>query len=74
MTHLTVRKIGNSFGVILPQEVLAQLNVTIGDQLTVVPNELGVTLTPYDQTFAEQYALAEELMRKHRNVLRELAK
>jgi hypothetical protein len=33
----------------------------------------GITLTPYDQDFAEEMESAKRVMRKHRDVLRKLA-
>ena len=71
---LKVTQIGNSAGVILPKEVLTRLKVQKGDSLFVTELPDGVTLRPYDAEFAEQMELAREIMRKRRNVLRELAK
>lgn len=71
---LKVTQIGNSVGVILPKEMLARLKVQKGDSLFVTEVPDGVTLRPYDAEFAEQMELAREIMRKRRNVLRELAK
>jgi len=73
-TALKVTQIGNSVGVILPREVLARLKVGKGDSLFLSDLPDGVALLPYDDEFAEQMALAREIMRKRRNVLRELAK
>ena len=73
-TALKVTQIGNSLGVILPKEVLARLKVGKGDSLFVTELSDGVTLRAYDDTFAQQMAVAREIMRKRRNVLRELAK
>lgn len=73
-TALKVTQIGNSVGVILPREVLARLKVGKGDSLFLSDLPDGVALRPYDDEFAEQMALAREIMRKRRNVLRELAK
>lgn len=71
---LKVTQIGNSLGVILPREMLAQMKVGKGDALYVTELPDGVTLRPYDQTFDEQMTLAREIMKKRRAVLRELAK
>ncbi|QTD46889.1 AbrB/MazE/SpoVT family DNA-binding domain-containing protein [Ottowia testudinis] len=71
---LKVTQIGNSVGVILPKDVLARLKVGKGDSLFLTDVPDGVTLRPYDENFAEQMTLAREIMRKRRNVLRELAK
>lgn len=71
---LKLTQIGNSVGVILPKEILARLKVGKGDSLFVTELPDGVALRPYDAEFAEQMELAREIMRKRRNVLRELAK
>ena len=39
--------------------------------LVETPN--GIEFTPYDPEFAEQIAIAEEVMRADRNVLKKLA-
>ncbi|MCH8238107.1 MAG: AbrB/MazE/SpoVT family DNA-binding domain-containing protein [Proteobacteria bacterium] len=71
---LTVRKIGNSHGVILPKAELDQLGVGEGDKLFVVHTPDGIRLTPYDEQFARQVEAAEDFMGKYRDVFRELAK
>ena len=71
---LKVTQIGNSVGVILPKEVLARLKVGKGDSLFVTEVPDGVALRPYDEQFEQQMALAREIMKKRRAVLRELAK
>ncbi|MBV9065877.1 MAG: AbrB/MazE/SpoVT family DNA-binding domain-containing protein [Methylobacteriaceae bacterium] len=74
MTALKLRKIGNSVGLVLPKEALARLRVEAGDtvHMTEVPG--GVRLTPYDPVFERQMAVARKIMKRNRNVLRELAK
>jgi putative addiction module antidote len=75
MSALKLTQIGNSVGVILPKEMLAYLKVEKGDTLFVseAPNG-GYTLTPYDPEFEAQMDAARRIMKKRRNVLRELAK
>lgn len=74
MVQVTVRKIGNSLGVILPAEATAALKVRQGDKLFLTEGPDGVRLTPYDPEFAQQMKVASDGMRKYRNALRELAK
>lgn len=71
---LKITKIGNSAGVILPKELLARLRAGVGDVLFVSEAPDGVRLTAHDPEFAEQMAIAEEIMREDRNILRALAK
>jgi len=74
MTHqLTVTKIGNSEGVILPKEILAKLRIGKGDKLYVSETPNGVELTPYDAEFARVMEVAEQVMREDRDVLKKLA-
>jgi putative addiction module antidote len=75
MLALKVRKVGNSLGVVLPREAAARLRAEEGTMvyLTEAPDG-GYRLTPYDETFAEQMAVAERVMREDRDVLRELAR
>ena len=74
MTALTVRRVGNSLGVVLPKTVLAQLRVEEGDHLFVQSTSAGITLSKQDDTFAKDMELARTIMRKRAAVLRELAK
>ena len=71
---LKITKIGNSAGVILPKELLARLRAGIGDVLFVSDAPDGVRLTAHDPEFEETMAIAEDVMRKDRNILRALAK
>ncbi len=71
---ITVRKIGNSLGVILPKELVEMLRVGEGDKLFVVHGPTGIRLTPYDPDFAEAMKASRDYMRRHRDALAELAK
>ena len=70
----TVRKIGNSLGVILGKDIAAELRVDPGDTLYIVKTSDGIRLTPFDPDFAEAIEVGRSYMRRHRNALRELAK
>jgi putative addiction module antidote len=74
MQHVKITAIGNSAGIILPKEVLAQLGVDKGDSLSVVKTPNGIELSAYDPTFDEQMKVARDIMARYRNALRELAK
>ncbi|MEO7853465.1 MAG: AbrB/MazE/SpoVT family DNA-binding domain-containing protein [Rubrivivax sp.] len=74
MAALKLTQIGNSVGVILPKEVLARLKLQKGDTLYLTDAANGVMLTPYSAEFEAQMTAARGVMRKRRNVLRELAK
>lgn len=72
-TTLTVTKIGNSEGVILPKELLAKLHLSKGDKLYATDTPNGIELTAYDADFARTMEVAERVMREDRDVLRKLA-
>ena len=65
--------VGSSTGLVLPKELLEKLRVKKGDVLHVLETPGGIELTPYNPEFAEQIAIAEEVMRSDRNVLKKLA-
>ena len=70
-----VRKIGNSYGIVLPKAALQAMKVKEGDvlYLTAAP-ENGLQVTSHRDGFAEKMRIAEDLMGRYRNALRELAK
>jgi putative addiction module antidote len=70
---LKITTIGNSAGVILPRELLGRLRLEKGDELFALETPDGLRLTTYDPTLAKQMEVAEEIMRKDRNVLHKLA-
>jgi putative addiction module antidote len=74
MTALKLRKVGNSVGLVFPSALLSRMRATVGDTVHVTETPGGVRLSPYDPVFEEQMALASRVMRKNRNVLRQLAK
>jgi putative addiction module antidote len=74
IVKLKVTTIGSSAGVILPKEVLARLRVAKGDTLFLTEAPEGFRITSYDPEFEEDMTLARKVMRKRRNLLRELAK
>jgi putative addiction module antidote len=72
-TSVKITQIGNSVGIILPKEVLSQLQVAKGDTLLITPTPDGVQLSPYEAEFANKIAVLEKVMRDNRDVLRKLA-
>lgn len=70
-----VRKIGNSLGIVLPKEALQALNVEEGASLYLTKAPKGsLNLIPEKPGFGEKMKVAEDLMKRYRNALRELAK
>lgn len=75
MHALKIRAVGSSSGVVLSKDLLAEWGVKQGDTLYATRGPEGsIRLTRYDDTFARQMAIAEEIMHEHRDVLRELSK
>ncbi|WP_274629717.1 AbrB/MazE/SpoVT family DNA-binding domain-containing protein [Arvimicrobium flavum] len=71
--NVTVRKIGNSEGVILPKDVLERMNVKAGDQLQVVDTGKGIALEPVDDDFERQMEAARKVMDTYKVALQKLA-
>lgn len=72
---VAVKKIGNSSGLILSKEIMARLNLSLGDELyaTLTPDG-GLRLTPYDPDFDKAMEVARRGMKRYSNALAELAK
>ncbi len=70
---LKVRKIGGSYGVVLPKEILDQLGVGEGDLLYPSRTPSGVELSRYDPDFAQAVDAARDFMRRYPNAMRKLA-
>lgn len=74
MTILKLTPIGSSTGVIIPDEMLARMNVAEGDQLFAVEaSDGGYRLTPHDPDFAKKVEKAEDIMRRYHTTLHVLA-
>jgi len=70
-----VRKIGNSLGIVLPKEALNALNIEEGATLYLTEAPEGsLRMTPEETGFKAKMQVAESLMQRYRNALRELAK
>lgn len=73
--EIKVRKIGNSLGIVLPKEALNTLKVEEGATLYLTESPEGaLRITPEKPGFAEKMKVADDLMMRYRNALRELAK
>ena len=75
MMKLEVQTIGNSTGLILPEELLEKLNLSRGDWLFATQNVDGsLRLSLLDPTFEKGMEIAERGMKTYRTALTELAK
>ena len=74
MKQLKIIPIGNSVGVLLPEELLRKLELGPGDILHVSETENGIALTAYDPEIEAQMEIAEDIMRENEALLSKLAK
>ncbi|MRG56022.1 transcriptional regulator, AbrB family [Phyllobacterium sp. YR620] len=75
--NVTLRKIGNSEGVILPKDVLDRHNLKAGDQLVLTEDADGLTLRALHddpEAFEKKMQIARERMKKYETAYRALAK
>jgi putative addiction module antidote len=71
---LSIKKIGNSVGLILPKELLARLKLKEGDKFHIVEQtERGIKLTPYDPKHAEAMEIARRSFHKYADTYKALA-
>lgn len=74
MHVLKITQIGNSVGVILPKEVLANLKLEKGESIFLTETPEGYVVTPYDPALEEQMAAGRDFMREFRDTFHALAK
>jgi len=73
--ELKLRKVGNSVGIVLPKEVLTYLSAREGDSASLTNAADGtLRVSPTKPEVARQLAVAQDVMHRYRNTLRELAK
>ncbi|MBN9055506.1 AbrB/MazE/SpoVT family DNA-binding domain-containing protein [Shinella sp. PSBB067] len=71
--NITIRKIGNSEGIIIPKDVLDRLGVKAGDEITMTSDGSKLILTAADGDFDRQLAHAEKFMDRYKIALKKLA-
>ena len=72
--ELKIRKIGNASEIILPREFLKRMRLKAGDHLFLAEAQGGTyRIIPHDPDFKKQMNLAQGIMARYRNTLRELA-
>lgn len=74
MVALKLTRVGDAVGVVLPKEVQARLNVSMGDTVFLTETPDGYRLTLETPDVADQMAVARTIMKDRRDALRELAK
>jgi putative addiction module antidote len=73
MLTLRITTVGNSVGVVLPEEVLERLRVEKGDTLYVLETPRGIELIAHDPEFVAQMEVAEQVMKEDHDALKTLA-
>jgi putative addiction module antidote len=71
--NVTIRKIGNSEGVIIPKDVLERLGLKAGDSLDLEVGADQMVLKAIDEDIARQMEHAEKFMEKYKVALQKLA-
>ena len=61
-------------GLTLTREVTDRLKIQTGDAVYLTEAPDGYRLTPYDPEFEKQMTVAESVMRRYKDALRQLAK
>ncbi|MAP95705.1 MAG: AbrB/MazE/SpoVT family DNA-binding domain-containing protein [Ponticaulis sp.] len=74
MKHVKIRKIGNSYGVILPKEEIERRGLSEGDTINISDTDTGWRFDVYDPEVSKQVDAGREIANRFRNTLRELAK
>lgn len=74
MAILKLTKIGNSYGVILPKEIVSRLNLQEGDPIYITESYDGYNISSFDPEFEETMKAFEDTYRQYRNAFKELAK
>ncbi|HEX3729760.1 MAG TPA: AbrB/MazE/SpoVT family DNA-binding domain-containing protein, partial [Opitutaceae bacterium] len=71
---LKLRPFGSSVGVIIPKEILGELNVAEGDTVYLTRSPEGYRIVAHNPNFPKIMEAYSRVARKYRNALRELSK
>ncbi|WP_430256391.1 AbrB/MazE/SpoVT family DNA-binding domain-containing protein [Neorhizobium sp. DAR64872/K0K18] len=69
----TIRKIGNSEGIIIPKEILERMGLRVGDNIDLSEEAGKLVLKPLDDDFNRQLEHAERFMDRYKVALKKLA-
>ncbi len=70
---IAIRRVGNSMGLLLSKEILAKLDAQEGTELYIRETPNGIELSPYDDSFAKDMEIGQDIARRYRNALHKLA-
>ncbi len=68
-----IRKVGNSLGIILPKQLIEELNLKTGDKVSIERKGSNLELRPVDPEFEEWAEAYRQLNTDYKDVLRALA-
>lgn len=68
-----VREIGNSKGIIIPTELLNEMNLDKDSRIFITRTREGLAITAYDPKLKKQLDIAAEGMKQYSNALHALA-
>lgn len=71
--NVTIRKIGNSEGIIIPKEFLSDLGLKAGDVLDISAQNGAIQIKPAEAAFERQLDHARKFMDKYKVALKKLA-
>ena len=74
MTILKLTSVGDSTGIVLPDEMLEDLKASQADALCVIQTPNGYLLTPYNPDVEEELNLGRDFMKKYSDTFKALAK
>jgi putative addiction module antidote len=75
LLELKLRKIGNSVGIVLPKEALAHMRASEGDTVSVTETPDGsLRISTSNPEVSRQMEAVQDVMKRYRHTLRELAK
>ncbi|AFZ47018.1 addiction module antidote [Cyanobacterium stanieri PCC 7202] len=74
MIKLTVTNIGESMAIVLPNEILARMQIDQGDELYLVETEKGFTISNYPSEIEKEIETARKVMKQYHDALKELAR
>jgi putative addiction module antidote len=69
----TIRKIGNSEGIIIPKEILERMGLRAGDNIDLSEEAGKLVLKPLDDDFNRQLEHAERFIDRYKVALKKLA-
>ena len=74
MRTLELTQVGDSVGIVLPEEVLTRLKLKKGAKVLVKETSEGIALTRYDEELEAQLSAGRELMKQYHETFERLAK